>query len=434
MMLVYSLAVTLALGVSAPWWGWRMLTVGRYRAGLSGRLGRITSTLRAVCLGKRVVWVHAVSVGEVLAVERLVAELGQALGPDWLVVVSTTTDTGQKIAQERFGAERVFWFPLDFAFAVRACLRAFKPELLVLVEGELWPRVLFECERAGVPVAVVNARVSDRSYRRTLRVKTLWLSMARRVRLWLAQGQETAQRLRTLGVSAVSVPGNLKFDLPPGSGNEVSRWIGRVADGRPVIVAGSTLPGRDDAAPGEEEVVLHAWKAGLRHQSRALLVLAPRHPQRFDQVFATAAGFRPLRASLRDAGETHPSPGGLADIILLDTLGDLAGVYSVADVAFVGGSLVGRGGHNPLEPARFGVPVIMGPSYENFREIVDGMQAADAIRIADAAGLADALAEALRAGKPMGARGRDFFERQAGATERSVTALIELLPVEPARA
>ena len=180
-----------------------MLTSGRYREGLTQRLGRVPPALRQAAAGKQVIWLHAVSVGEVLAVTRLITELQAAL-PGWLIAVSTTTATGQAIARERLeplGCP-VFFFPLDFAFAVRPYLRALNPRLLLLVEGELWPRLLAECDRKGVPVAVVNARVSDRSFARTCKVAALWLRIGRRTSASSSsQGEETAGRLRTLGIS-----------------------------------------------------------------------------------------------------------------------------------------------------------------------------------------------------------------------------------------
>lgn len=420
-MLVYSLLLTVGLAAAAPWWGWRMATSNRYREGLTGRLGRVPAVLREACAGKRVVWVHAVSVGEVLAVARLVGDLRAKLGDGWVVAVSTTTATGQTIARERLGATTVFWFPLDFGFAVRAYLRSLRPELLVLVEGELWPRVLWECEKVGVPVAVVNARVSDRSYKRAMRIRRLWGWMGRRVRLFLAQGEETAGRLRELGVAAdrLRVSGNLKYDVPAQELNRMAIRIRSLLSKSELIVAGSTLQ-------GEEQMLIQQWPRVLEGSSNASLLLAPRHPDRFAEVtqVAQASGYPWFRCSqLLEANE----PVFGETILILDTLGDLAAVYGVADAAFVGGSLMAKGGHNPLEAARFGVPVVMGPSYENFREIVDGMRAADAIRITGAGGLAQALVEALRDGKAMGERGRVLFEAQAGATGRSVEALLGLI-------
>ena len=415
-MVLYSLLLGAVLAASAPVWGWRMLRQGRYRAGLRQRLGTIPATVAATAQGRRVVWVHAVSVGEVLAVERLVRELGEALGPAWVVLVSTTTETAQTIAAERFGAGRVLYWPLDFAWIVRRLLSVLRPEMLILVESELWPRMLRECRARGVPVAVVNARMSDRSFRRAMRVPGLWRWMTAGVPVFFAQGQETAGRLRALGASEVRVLGNLKFDLQPVRANALSAQIGEMAQGRKLVVAGSTLP-------GEELLVLRAWRTVLETDPCALLVFAPRHTPRFSEVaqLLRAEGWSFVAASQ-----------GLCalddrNVVLLDTLGDLASVYGVADVALIGGSLVPRGGHNPLEAARFGVPVLMGPSYENFREIVDGMLEEDAIAVVQPDKLAWGLTYLLQHGAESGRRGQMFFEAQAGATARTVQALRELL-------
>ncbi len=409
-MLVYSLVLTVGLVAAAPWWLWRW---SRYRAGLGERLGRVRGDLRAAVNGRDVIWVHAVSVGEVLAVERLVGELRASL-PGWVVCVSTTTATGQAVARERFGVGTMFYFPLDFGFAVRAYVRALRPRLLVLAEGELWPRVLYECGRAGVPVAVVNARVSDRSYRRTVRVKGLWLRMGRRVAVFLAQGEETAGRLRGLGVAAerVKVVGNLKFEGGDVGVRDMVGVLREAAAGRQVVVAGSTLE-------GEEALALRAMEDVWKVRPETMLVLAPRHPERFAEVLALSGG---VSASRLAAGE-----GLVGRVVVLDTLGDLAAVYGVAAVAFVGGSLVARGGHNPLEPARFGVPVLVGGSFENFREVVGEMRAARAIRIVADGGLGEAVLGMLFDGKAMGERGRVFYEGQVGVTERTVAALLELV-------
>lgn len=421
-MVLYSLLLTLGLVASAPWWGVRMLRSGRYREGLGERLGRGTGRLQAEVAGRRVVWVHAVSVGEVLAVGRLVEELGKAL-PGWCVVVSTTTATGQAVARKRFGAARVFYFPLDFGFAVRAWMRALQPGLVVLVESELWPRLLAECEGTEVPVAVVNARVSDRSFRRSMKVRKAWAWMAGKVTLFLAQGEETAGRLRALGVAGerVIMPGNLKYDLEVPRANHSADWIRDLAGDRPLLVAGSTLGGSKDDRLTEEQRILQAWEGGLRQEKRVMLVLAPRHPERFGEVRAVASEYRMVAAS-----EGHPAKAGV-EIVLLDTLGDLAAVYGVADVAFVGGSLVGRGGHNPLEAARYGVPVVMGESYENFREMVEGMREGDAIRIVTAETLGREMIALLDDDGGMGERGKMFYDAQAGATGRTVEALLGLV-------
>lgn len=448
MMWLYSFALAAAAVLSSPWWVSRMLTTERYREGMRERLGRVPQRLREAVAGHgspraehaRVVWLHAVSVGEVLAASRLVAELETKLrrcGERWRVVISTTTRTGQALARERFGPERVFYFPLDFAFAVRPYLRVLKPAALVLMESEIWPRVRHECGQAGVPVIVVNARVSDRSFKRAMAVRKVWGRVLERVDLWLAQSEEDGRRLVAMGARAESVQaiGNLKYDVRAPKESRVATLIKEAAAGRPIIVAGSTTEDESgDRASWEELAVLEAWRKGAAAPPlNALLVLAPRHPERFAAVESAMLEFRYAlvsnwltREALRDSlGLKGDEP---REIVILDTIGDLAAVYGVADVAFVGGSLVKRGGHNPLEPAQFGVPVMIGPSYENFRDIVSSMEEANAIRIVqNREELSSAFVELLthpEEARAMGVRGRTLFEEQQGATGRAVEAIV----------
>jgi 3-deoxy-D-manno-octulosonic-acid transferase len=431
-MLLYSFALTVGLVVSAPWWLFRMATTSRYREGLWERLGRVPAALISSVSGKRVVWLHAVSVGEVLAASRLVGELEAALGEGWMVAVSTTTRTGQALARERFGAERVFYMPLDFAWAVRAYLGVLKPAALVLMESELWPRMLHECARAGLPVAVVNARVSDRSFARGTKLRVAWGRALRKVTLWLAQSEEDARRLVAMGArgEAVRVGGNLKYDVRAPKVSRVAVLIELMAGSRSIIVAGSTVGNITRDALSEEEAILNAWQDLPQREAGLLLVLAPRHPERFSFAASVVDTFYERASDL----ESRLGPKGFpieADVIILDTIGDLAAVYGIADVAFVGGSLVKRGGHNPLEPAQFGVPVVMGPSYENFRDIVGKMISVDAIRIVqDEHELASAFEELLTntdKAKAMGERGRRVFEEQQGATKRAVEAIVAMV-------
>lgn len=434
MMFAYSLLLGAGLAMSSPWWVYRMLTTRRYREGLRERLGRIPVRLSASIRGKQVIWVHAVSVGEVLAASRLLEELERTLRPGhsadaWQIVISTTTRTGQALARERFGPDRVFWFPLDFAFAVRSWLRVLQPRLLVLVESELWPRLLAECSRRGVPVAVANARMSDRSFRRARRVKGLWARVFRGVSVFLAQSEETAQRYRVLRVPAekIQVTGNLKYDIQPRP-TEMADVLRPVVGRRPVVVAGSLLH-------HEESLLLQHWPDVYRAAPGVVLLLAPRHPERFDEVARLISERFPLiRASdLLNGKARQERPGQLQPlaVLLLDTVGDLASVYGLADVAFLGGSLVRKGGHNPLEAARFGVPVLMGPNFENFREIVTEMLAAGGVEIVhDGAALSRTLSRLLKdrvEADALGRRGQLVFERRSGATERTISALLALL-------
>jgi 3-deoxy-D-manno-octulosonic-acid transferase len=443
-MAVYSLLLMLVLVVGAPYWLVRMMTSGRHRAGLWGRLGRVPVEVKgagdsAAKSGKALVWVHAVSVGEVLAASAMVRELQ---GAGLVVAVSTTTMAGQELAKKRFPECSVFYMPLDFAVVVRRYLAALRPKLVVTMESELWPNVIRECKGAGVPLAVVNARVSDRSFPRYMRLRAVWGPRLREVTLFLTQSEETAERLRRMGVTKerVLVTGNLKYDVRTPERSQIAERIKELAAGRPILVAGSTVASGRDEDVDEEALIIQVWEQQPRQKMGALLVIAPRHTNRFGEIEALVMEFNYLRASdwaafrKADESENNYLPGmkGRLEVVLLNTIGDLAAVYGVADVAFVGGSLVAKGGHNPLEPAQFGVPVVMGPSFENFKEIVAAMKDADAIRIVKREELGGALVELMtdRAGaESMGARGRTVFEAQSGATERTVTALMALLGV-----
>lgn len=399
-MAIYSALLLLVLLASSPWWLWRMAASGRYRAGLSGRLGRVPDDLRQAIRRKdsqKLLWLHAVSVGEVLAAETLIHAWTAAM-PDWKIVISTTTSTGQQIARERLRLP-TFYFPLDLAFAIRPYLRALRPTLFVTLESELWPRMLVECERAGIAVAVVNARISDRSLPRYQRLRALWRPLLNKVAVFCAQSQQSADRLIAIGVDAarVRVTGNLKYDTPLPQSNRMVERIRAMLNTAPLLVAGSTLE-------GEEVILLERWPELLRRVPNAILLIAPRHPQRFDQVFALihASGMPCVRLSRLPASSQSLPPG---TILLLDTLGDLAAMYKLASVALIGGSFVNKGGHNPLEATRFHIPVLMGSSYENFSEMVEPMLAQGVVQIVAPNNLAEALAAAFaRPRAPLGVR------------------------------
>ena len=419
MYFLYSLLLGLAAIAFAPWWLARMLTQGKYRAGLGERLGRVPPRLghAAGC-----VWVHAVSVGEVLAVSGLVAGLRERF-PDRRVLISTTTATGQKLARERFGEANVFYYPLDFGFAIRPYLRALRPSLIVLAESEFWPNFLRLADDAGAPIAVVNARVSDRSLPRYLRLHGLWRRLLRRVDLFLAQSEEDAGRLKSIGApeGRVRVGGNLKFDVAaPGAlpAAEMLRRVLRAAEA--VIVCGST-------AEGEEAIVLPTFAKVLEEHPRAALVLAPRHPERFEAVagLIAASGIKFWRRTQLAGNESLSG-----SVLLLDSIGELAAVYSLASIAFVGGSLVPRGGHNILEPAQYGVATVVGPHTENFRDIVRIFEQNDAVRIVNSEGFAGELLRLLEdsgARQELGSRGAEVVRQQRGATVRTLDELDGLL-------
>ena len=421
----YNLTLLAALVAGAPWWLWKMATTHKYREGLAERLGRVR--LFPGRSGRPVIWLHAVSVGEVLAVSRLVGELERAF-PEFELFISTTTRTGQDLARQRFGAERVFYCPLDLPWAVRATLITLKPRLLILAETEFWPNLLSGCFRRSIPVAVVNARISDRSWPRYRSLSGLWRPFLSRISCVLAQSENDAARLKVIGCTPdrVSVAGNLKFDVRAAKQADATRLLKTLAAGLRIVVAGSTLE-------GEEAALLQAWPRLLAADAQLAMVLAPRHPERF----ATAAALLDQsgipwikRSDWRAQPESSIQPIQPGQIVLLDTIGELASVYSIAAVAFVGGSLIPTGGHNPLEPAQFGIPIVMGPNYVNFRAITDDLLAHNALRIATKEQLTSTLIALLQhftEAKAMGERARQVFDKQAGATERCVIALRQLL-------
>lgn len=426
-LLFYNLALLTGLVASAPCWLWRMATTNKYREGLGERLGKVPAWLRSQCAERPVIWLHAVSVGEVLAVSRLVEELDKVL-PGALVLISTTTPTGQKLARERFGENRVFYCPLDLPWAVKAYLDAIGPRLLVLAETEFWPNLLNGCFRRQIPVAVVNARISDRSWPRYRMLRWFWQPQLSRLSRLLAQSETDSERLKAIGClpERVTVAGNLKFDVRTAQEAEATRQLKVLGLGLRYVVAGSTLE-------GEEAALLEAWPKLQETDSHLAMVLAPRHPERFASVtgLLQKSGFKWTARSFwkgRPADQIDQLEAG--EIVLLDTIGELASVYSVAAVAFVGGSLFSTGGHNPLEPAQFGVPIVMGPHYANFRAITEDLIAHDAIRIATKEALVGSLVDLLSdpaRSATLGEHAKRVFNQQAGATERAVHVIQELV-------
>ena len=424
---LYSLLLGLALLAGSPFWLARMLTSGRYRAGLRERLGHIRPALRSAP-SQPTLWLHAVSVGELLAATGLLSVLQHRL-PGYRIVLSTTTEAGQRLARERFPELPSFYLPLDFAFLVRRLLGVLRPQMLILMESELWPNLIREASRRACPVVVVNARISDRSFPRYLRLRGLWRPILRHVSLFLAQSPESAARLRAIGVPGdrVQTPGNLKFDTPAPRRSPVFDAVaGALAPGTPLLVAGSTLA-------GEEDRLLSAWPGVLAASPTAVLLLAPRRPDRFAAV---ADLVRQHRLPLARASSLEGRPVLAAGtVLLLDTIGDLAALYSLARGAFVGGSLVPAGGHNPLEPARFAIPTAIGSSVYNFREIVQTLVDAEAILLlADGSDRTDTLGKALidllrgdSAAQDLGARAQAVFLSQAGAADRSAALLLPFL-------
>ena len=427
MYLLYSALLAAGLALSSPWWLLKMLRQGKYRAGLRERLGRVPTRIQGPT---PTIWIHAVSVGEVLAISALAEEM--RTHQPRRVVVSTTTAAGQELARRKFGEQNVFYFPLDFAFAIRPYLRALRPDLVVLAETEFWPNFLRLVRRSGARIAVVNARISDRSLPRYQRVRALMRPVLAGIDLFQAQSEEDAARLIAIGAPAaeIEVSANLKFDISPSAGTPLLAQLRSALEGEsaaPVLVCGSTVE-------GEEPVVLGAFAEILRRHPAAVMILAPRHPERFTRVaeMAAATGLPVCRRSQWRDQSLRGS------ILVLDTIGELSSLYALADVAFVGGSLVQRGGHNILEPAQHGVAIVVGPHTENFRDIIGLYRDQQAVVVATIDSFSSVVLELLAASerrKQLGRRAADLLARHAGATQRAARALLDLLdqrsPAQP---
>lgn len=420
-----SILLAIGLPLVALYYLARGRRIGKYRHSLRERLGNIPEKLHQP--GRGAIWIHAVSVGEALAVAPLVPLLRERL-PGRKVFVSTTTDTGQELAAAQIPCDGTFYFPLDFAFSCRRALRAIQPEIVIIAETEFWPRFLREAKRFGARVALVNGRISDRSFGRYRFFRHSMRTILAHVDCFLMQTEEDARRMREIGAPAerVVVAGNLKYDLGEPQAAPIVAWlegeIGRL-NRRPLMVAGSV-------AAGEELLVLIAFGTVQGQWPRALLVLAPRKPERFDIAARLAE-----ESSRKVVRRSQVRPGCALDesasVFLLDSVGELAGIYRLADAVFVGGSLVPAGGHNILEPACFGKPPLFGPSMENFREMAANfVQAGAGIQVRTPEQLGDAWIELIQDAarrEEMGRKARELVERSRGATSRTAEQIVALL-------
>jgi 3-deoxy-D-manno-octulosonic-acid transferase len=430
---VYSVLIVAFFAVVSPYLIYQAVRYRKYVASLPQRLGYLPLSFNLD--GDESIWIHAVSVGEVLTARALLPELRQRY-PRLRIFLSTTTMTGQEIARNNLQyADAVFYFPFDFAFIVNRTLRLVRPRLFIMMETEIWPNLLRACRRAGIKTILVNGRISSRSYPRYRLVRAFFRRVLADVDRFCMQSDESARRIIDIGASPdrVSVTGSLKFDSLelPGSPtadrgrNRVLRYF-RITPARPVIMAASTRK-------GEEHFVLEAFQRIRSTMSNALLIIAPRKPEQWDEVEQTArrAGWNVTRRS-----ELRVDDEPRQDVVLLDTIGELAQLYQVATVVFVGGSLVDTGGHNILEPAVFGKPIVFGPYMQNFAEIAKAfLDNAAAVQVRNGRELETALRELL--GDPvrrasLGAAARALVEANRGARTKTLSTIAQLLPPEGA--
>lgn len=427
MYLAYSLLLSLGLLVLIPHFLFQALTHGKYVAGLRQRLGFLPAVS-----GRPVVWLHCVSVGETQAARPLVERLKSEF-PHYSLVVSTITLTGQTLARDVFRAQAddVFYFPFDWRWSVRRALRTINPAAVLIMETELWPNFLRECQARKIPVALVNGRISRQSYRRYSLIKFFLDRVLSCLSVAIMQSKADAVRLKALGMpeERIRTAGNLKFDVGITTvlvvkTGEIGERFG-FSSNMPLIVAASTH------AP-EERIILESIKE-LRKSHPVRLMLAPRHPERFQEVASLVQS-----SGLTWARRTNsPDPSDQdAIVVLLDTIGELPATYSLATVVFVGGSIVNRGGHNVLEPAATGATIVTGAHTHNFHAIVDLLNEAEAIvQLAAvegdaAARLTDVLRDLLANPEhraELGRRAKQLVKDNQGAARKTMKLIAPLL-------
>jgi 3-deoxy-D-manno-octulosonic-acid transferase len=419
-----------ALVIFSPLLFYRWFRTGKYRDGWDEKF-RGHAPLRIG--GQPCLWFHAVSVGEVLLLRPLVREMARRR-PNWEVVISTSTSTGLAVARRTYPDLVTFYAPLDFSWSTRRAVAQVRPTVLALVELEVWPNLIRAAKRAGARVAIINARLSARSFRGYRSLRGPLRSTLGAIDMVCAQSTEYARRFVELGIPAgrVGVTGSVKYDgLERDRDNnktrELRQWLGLSATDL-VFVAGSTME-------GEEAAVLTAYRAAVQQHASLRLILVPRHAERFESValWLEEQGEHVVRRSRLNA-PVRRGAGPARSIILIDTIGELSAVWGLADVAFVGGSLrAGRGGQNMMEPAAYGASVMFGPHVANFRDTVDQLLERNAARqVADAAELTRGLVADLEDPEAAAARGdaaRRFVLAQHGAAGRTLAALDRL--VEP---
>ena len=361
---IYNVVLTLTLLLALPFAPVLLLAGARYRTGLSQRLGYYGPMLRRLFAGQRSIWIHAASVGEVRSIRDLVGELRERF-PDCRIILSTFTDTGNRLAKEFRAVDLVLFLPLDLWWVVQRALAVFNPTLMIFIETEIWPNLLWQAHRRGIPTLLLSGRISDKGFVKYNRFKWLFRQVTIRLKFSGMQSEVDRERIISLGAppERVIITGSLKRSAPRLEEIDSNHHDSSFGNGLLWVVGSSHR--------GEEEIVLRAFHL-LRRDFRELrVVLAPRHPQRFSEVerLLISAGW-----SFDKKSQMNGAVRFQKDILLLDTIGDLEKFYAIGDIAFVGGSLIDAGGHNLLEPARLHKPVLFGPYTTNVTPVANALK------------------------------------------------------------
>ena len=427
--LIYDILLFLSIPIIVPFYLFRYLRKGRLRKGVGERLGFLRGEKKSLLAGHDTIWVHAVSVGETMAARPLLKAL-KARYPRHRIVLSTVTETGQGVGESIGDVDLCIYFPFDFRFSVNRLLKTIRPSLIVVVETEIWPNFLRCARLLDIPVVLANGRISDKSFGGYRRFAWVFRSVLPNFSALCMQTEEDARRIVAIGAppTRVSVTKNLKYDLPVLIASDERkaelRSTYRIPCGIPVFTAGSTHQ-------GEEEALLIAFRALLDEGRELFLVLAPRHPERAEEVSALLErmGIPFTRRSSLSARARDFHSG---EALLLDSVGELMGIYSLSDLVFVGGSLAPVGGHNLLEPASVGVPVLFGPHMNNFREIASKILSnAAGVQVREASLLPSVVRGLLdnpAARAEMGGNGARLLVENRGATERHMEIIRTFFP------
>ncbi|ALC16449.1 3-deoxy-D-manno-octulosonic-acid transferase [Desulfuromonas soudanensis] len=428
MYLLYDLILLALTLVLIPYYLVRGAFHGKVRRGIRERLGIYSAGRLAPLQGKRVIWIHAVSVGETRAAIPLIKALRKTW-PEAALIISNVTETGQQIARGIGETDLSLYFPYDLSWVVRRVLRRVNPALIVIVETEIWPNFIREARRQAIPIALVNGRISDRSFPRYRALRPLFQPILQDFSAFCMQTALDGERIALMGAPAerIEVTHNLKFDMqapvPDVASVAALKETYRLPADLPVWVAGSTHP-------GEEEIVLQVYRDLVSAGVNFVLVLVPRHPERC-RALAEDLANRGVPCTLRSAIDGGGEPLRAGEVLLVDTIGELMKFYAVSDLVFVGGSLVSVGGHNILEASLLKKPVIFGPYMHNFKEISRLVLAAQGgIQVADAPALAEAVRRLIEdpvLRQSLGEGGNGLLLENAGATDRTLATLRRLL-------
>lgn len=428
MYVIYGFLIYLFFLISSPYFIYKLLTTKKYRAGIKERLGFLDRRFKEIKPGKRRIWIHAVSVGEVIAASLLIKRIRE-LWPNETLILTTVTETGNNTAKARINeADIITFFPLDIGWSVRRFRNSLNPDICIIMETEIWPNFLKIISENKMPLLIVNGRLSEKSYRGYKVGKIFFKKALKNISAFSMQTDSDAERIMLLGADKekICVTGNLKFDQVFKAGSQMNQDIAielKLPAGCKILVLGSTHN-------GEEEILISVYKKLKTKFHDLFMIIAPRHPERFSEVEDLL-----IKSSIKFCRRTKIKEETILgkEAILLDTIGELSKIYSIATIVFMGGSLVPVGGHNILEPAVFKKPVLFGRYMHNFRDIAElFVNSGGGIQISEPSEIEKKISDLLSnpyKQKEIGRNAYSLFEKNLGATERNIEIIKKFFPL-----